>query len=150
MAVATLGVFVLVEVLFGDPLVRFVSDLLRGFDAAPDWIVVAVAVGTRVVCFLTLAFGLAVTIYRTRWRMLATVGLAALIGVGGVFLLADVPDIDDGHVAAQVDDDVGVLTDGTSRPPRASARWRQWSPPVRRGSAGGGAGGGGWRWAGSS
>ena len=69
------SLYLLVEWVFGDTLVGFASDLLRGFDALPDWIVLVLAVaGTRVVVVVALVAGLALTIVRTGWRMLLTVG----------------------------------------------------------------------------
>ena len=46
-AAAALLALVVVEWLFGDTLVAFGSDLLRGMDAVPQWIIDVVVLGTR-------------------------------------------------------------------------------------------------------
>ena len=39
---------ILLEWLFGDTLIAFASDLLRGLDAIPQWIIDVVVIGTRI------------------------------------------------------------------------------------------------------
>lgn len=89
LVVAAAGCLALVAVewLFGDTLVAFGSDLLRGLDAVPQWIVDVVALGTRILAAVMLGGGLLWTVFRQRWRMLATVGLAGLLAAGLVALL---------------------------------------------------------------
>jgi glycosyltransferase 2 family protein len=78
---------VLVEWLFGDTLIAFGSQLLRGLDAVPQWMVDVVALGTRLLAVVMLGGGLVWTAYRQRWRMLATVAVAGLVAAGLVVLL---------------------------------------------------------------
>jgi undecaprenyl-diphosphatase len=140
-AAACLLAYLLIEWLFGDTLVGFTSDLLRGFDAAPDWIVRVIVSGTRLVVVVALAAGLVLTIIRTGVRMLLTVGLAALIAVGLVLLLEDIPHVDVGEVPAELETGFGPLTDAgfpsavgigamaaaiTAGAPWLSRRWRRW------------------------
>src|SRR4249919_1744209 len=77
-AAVVLLVTLLLQALFGDELVRFASDLLRGLDALPDWMVQTIVIGTRVLAVLVLIGGLIVTALRGRWRVLARAGLAAM------------------------------------------------------------------------
>ncbi len=65
--------------MFGNALVGFASDLLRGLDAVPSWIVDAIVVGTRILAVVVLGGLLAWALYRRRWRMLGTVALAGLV-----------------------------------------------------------------------
>ena len=46
-AAGVVVLLLLVEWLFGDALVEFTSDLLRGLDAIPTWLVDVIVVGTR-------------------------------------------------------------------------------------------------------
>src|SRR3954470_12208573 len=71
----------LVEWLFGDTLVAFASDLLRGLDAIPDWIVAVVVIGARVLGLVVLGGGLVWILWHGRWRMLATVLIAGVVAV---------------------------------------------------------------------
>ena len=52
-------ILLLVEWLFGDTLVAFASDLLRGLDAVPQWILDVIVIGTRVLALVVLGGGLA-------------------------------------------------------------------------------------------
>jgi undecaprenyl-diphosphatase len=139
--VCLLLLLALVRWLFGDTLVGFASDLLRGFDALPDWIVRIVAVGTRVIAILALVAGLALTILRTGWRMLGTVLIAVGIAVVLVVLLDDIPKVDEGAVPVDLRTGLGPLTDAgfptaagigvmsaavSAGAPWLSRRWRRW------------------------
>ena len=56
----TVGValaLLLVEWLFGDTLVDFVSDLLRGLDAVPAWMIAVFVVGIRILAVVVLGGG---------------------------------------------------------------------------------------------
>ena len=64
----------LVEWLFGDTLVGFASDLLRGLDAVPTWMIDVIVVGTRILGLVVLGGGLVWLLLGRRWRMLVTVG----------------------------------------------------------------------------
>lgn len=128
------------EWLFGDTLVGFGSDLLRGLDAVPQWIVDVVALGTRILAVVMLGGGLLWTMYRQRWRMLATVGLAGLLAAGLVALVDGVarPEgsgdpvdvgIDAGPVAAEgFPSAPGIAVVAavlTAAAPWLSRRWRR-------------------------
>ena len=80
-------ILLVVEWLFGDTLVAFASDLLRGLDAIPQWIVAVIVIGTRILGLIVLGGGLAWILYRRRWRMLATIAIAGLLAVA-IFGLA--------------------------------------------------------------
>jgi undecaprenyl-diphosphatase len=112
-AAAVLLVLLVVEWLFGDTLVAFSTDLLRGLDALPQWIVDVVVVGTRVLVVVVLGGGLVWSLAHQRWRMLATVGLAAALAVAGVALLDALFDTDDGGAAVEVGVDVDVIGSDT-------------------------------------
>ena len=108
-AAAVLSVLV-VEWLFGDTLVAFTSDLLRGLDALPSWIVDAVVLGTRVLWVIVLGVLLWWTLHGRRWRMLATVAAAGLVAALLVTLLDGLIETDPGQVLVDVGVDVAPLT----------------------------------------
>ena len=64
-AIVLLLVLFLVQWLFGDTLVGFISDLLRGYQAIPKWIVNVLAIGGRILAVAVLVFGLLFTILRS-------------------------------------------------------------------------------------
>jgi glycosyltransferase 2 family protein len=80
-AAAVLGLLLLVQGLFGDTLVSFSADLLRGLDALPDWLVATVVVGTRILAAVILVGGGVFVVAQGRWRFLLTVGLGAVLAV---------------------------------------------------------------------
>jgi undecaprenyl-diphosphatase len=140
-AAAALLLLTLVGWLFGDTLVGFASDLLRGLDALPDWLVRGIAVASRAIALAVLVAGLVLTAIRTGWRMAGTVVLGAALGALLVVALADIPDIPEGEVVADVGSGFGPLTtQGFPRPegiaalaaaltasaPWLSRRWRRW------------------------
>src|ERR671917_1303194 len=100
---------VVVEWLFGDTLIAFGSDLLRGLDAVPQWIVDVVALGTRILAAVMLGGGLLWTVYRQRWRMLVTVGVAGLLAAGLFVLVDDLVRPDDGGDPVDVGVDAGPV-----------------------------------------
>jgi undecaprenyl-diphosphatase len=108
-AAAGLLTLVVVEWLFGDTLIAFGSDLLRGLDAVPQWIVDVVALGTRILAAVMLGGGLLWTVYRQRWRMLVTVGVAGLLAAGLFVLVDDVVRPDDGGDLVDVGIDAGPV-----------------------------------------
>ena len=61
-AVVLLLVLLLVQWLFGDTLVTFASDLLRGYQAIPHWIVDVLVIGSRILAVAVLVFGLLLTL----------------------------------------------------------------------------------------
>ena len=74
-------ILLVVEWLFGDTLVTFASDLLRGLDAVPQWIIDVIVIGTRILGVIVLGGGLVWILYRRRWRMLVTIAVAGLLAV---------------------------------------------------------------------
>ena len=76
-AVAVALALLVVEWLFGDTLVGFASDLLRGLDALPSWIIDVVVVGTRILAVVVIGGGLVWALWGRRWRMLVTVVASA-------------------------------------------------------------------------
>ena len=140
-AAAVLVALLVAEWLFGDTLVAFASDLLRGLDAVPDWMVDVVVIGSRLLAVVILGGGLVVSLWRrTRWRMLLTVVAAGALAA----VLVIVRDLllDTAHGATPVDVDVklGPFTDSrfpttaglavttavlTAAAPWLSRRWRR-------------------------
>jgi undecaprenyl-diphosphatase len=101
---------VLVQWLFGEAVVGFTDDLLRGLDALPAGLVTVLAVAGRVLALVFLAGGFVVAAMRGRWRMLVTAAAAAAIGVG-VFLLVDLAAPDAEPIVTKITDSVGPLSD---------------------------------------
>jgi hypothetical protein len=87
-ASATCIVLLLVGVLFDDAIVGFVSDLVRGLDSLPNWFVVSIGVGARVLFLAMIVGGLVLAMVRGRWRMLLTIAVGAAIA-SVLFLVAD-------------------------------------------------------------
>lgn len=77
-AAVLLVVLLLLQALFGDTLLSFVHNLLRGLDAIPSWLTTASVSITRVliVAFLLGGLGLTFVRARARWRFAAVVALA--------------------------------------------------------------------------
>src|SRR5690242_17859301 len=69
---AVLLVLAVLGAWFGDTVVAFASDLLRGLDAVPTWIVDVVLVGTRLLAVAVLGALLVGSLIGRRWRMLVT------------------------------------------------------------------------------
>jgi len=133
-------IMVVVEWAFGDTLVAFASDLLRGLDAVPQWIIDVIVIGTRVLAVVVLGGGLLLMLHRRQWRMLATVAVAGLLAATVFGLLDAVADTDRGLDLVEVDTDLGPLTSEgivstaglsavagilTAAAPWLERRWRQ-------------------------
>src|SRR3954451_9524355 len=86
-AAVALLILLLAQWLFGDTLVGFASDLLRGLDALPDWIVDVVVLGTRVLAIVLIGGGLIWSLYRRHWRMVVTGAVARGLAALGELLL---------------------------------------------------------------
>jgi undecaprenyl-diphosphatase len=112
-AAAAVLVLLLIEWLFGDTLVAFGTDLLRGLDALPNWIVDVVIVGSRLLAVVMLAGGLLWVVTRRPWTMFVRVIAAGVLAAVLVTLVADLVDVADG--AASVEADIGgvVIDDAT-------------------------------------
>jgi undecaprenyl-diphosphatase len=130
----------LVEWLFGDTLVGFASDVLRGLDALPNWLLTAIVAATRVLTFVVLVAGLAWTAIRRGWAAGITMLLGGVIAALLVWVLAGVFDDDRAEAVAVPDTDLAALTSGwfptavgigvvaallTSGAPWLSRPWRQ-------------------------
>ena len=128
-------ILLVVEWLFGDTLVAFASDLLRGLDAIPQWIIAAIVIGTRILGLIVLGGGLAWILYRRRWRMLATIAIAGAAGRGGLRLARPVGRDRSGARSgrggrrSRAADDRGLRVDGGHRRRRRDAHRRR---PVAR------------------
>ncbi|HET6834518.1 MAG TPA: lipopolysaccharide kinase InaA family protein [Acidimicrobiales bacterium] len=135
-----LAALVVVQAAFGDSLVTFATQLLRGLDALPHWIVQTVVVGTRVLAVVVLGGGLVVTLWRARVRMLLTVVAAGLLALGLAALLDTFAPDSGGEVVHVNNDLVGPLTSAgfpsasgvavvsavlTAAAPWLSRRWRR-------------------------
>ena len=64
---------------FGNSVVAFVDDLLRGVDALPQWMVTTLVVGVRILAAVLLIAGLVAALTQRRWRLLLTAGAAGLV-----------------------------------------------------------------------
>ncbi|HUS41250.1 MAG TPA: hypothetical protein VMY16_01165 [Ilumatobacteraceae bacterium] len=85
-AAVALVVVLVLEWLFGNTLVAFTSDLLRGLDALPGWLLTAIVVATRVLTIAVLVGGLAWTAFRRRWAAPVNMALAAALTAGAPWL----------------------------------------------------------------
>jgi len=130
---------VIVEWIFGDHLVSFASDLLRGLDAVPEWIIRVVVLATRVLALIVLGGGLVWAVVHRRWRMLVTVVIAGVVAALLMTVLDDLVGTDAGQTVVDLDH-LGLLereavttTHGialvaavlTAAAPWLSRRWRR-------------------------
>ncbi len=139
-AVVLLTVELVVQAVFGDTVVTFATDLLRGLDALPGWVVQTLVIATRLLAVVVLGGGLLVTVWRGRWRLVVTVMAAGLLAVGLAAVLNNfAPDA--GGMVVDVDNDLaGPLTSAgfpsavgvaavsavlTAAAPWLSRRWRR-------------------------
>ncbi len=99
-----------VEWLFGDTLVTFASDLLRGLDALPQWIVDGIVIGTRLLVTVVVGGGLVWILHGRRWRMLATVVAALILAVAVFAALDAVVTSPEGLDPVEVNGHLGPLT----------------------------------------
>ena len=109
MAAGAAIALLLVELLFGETLVGFGADLLRGLEAVPAWIIDVVVVGTRILAVVVFCAGVVWAITGRPWRMLGTVALAVLlaellVAVGGLAI-----DFEEGQAPVDVGVDLGPL-----------------------------------------
>ena len=139
-AAALVLVLLAVELLFGETVVAFGSDVLRGLDAVPQWMRDLVVLGTRSLAVVVFGGGLVVILLRRRWRMLATVAVAAVAGALLALFLDVVIPVDEGGVLVDLETDVVALADEgfpsmaglgaalavlTAAAPWLSRRWRR-------------------------
>jgi len=103
-------VVLLIEHVFGRTLVGFASDVLRGLDAIPQWMVDTAMVATRILTLVALVGLLVQAVYRRRWRMLITLGAAAALAAALVTLLHPLVESDQGDVLVDLGVSLGPLT----------------------------------------
>ncbi|HEX2381709.1 MAG TPA: lipopolysaccharide kinase InaA family protein [Acidimicrobiales bacterium] len=141
-AVVLVLVLLLVEWLFGNTLVTFASDLLRGLQAIPKWMVNILVVAGRILGIAVLVFGLLLTLYRSGWRMVGTVLAAGVLGAALTLLLDGLVDTTDGALVTKLSTGLGPATDPhfptavgvgvatavvTAAAPWLSRGWRRWA-----------------------
>jgi glycosyltransferase 2 family protein len=93
------------QALFGDTVIAFLDQLLRGLDALPSWIVHTVVAGTRILAAVVLVGGLVVTVLKGRGRLLLTV-VAAGVVAGVLALLLDTVSPDSAGTVVELNEDV--------------------------------------------
>ena len=106
-----LVVILLLEWLFGDTLVAFASDLLRGLDALPSWLLTSIVVGTRALTVVVLVGGLAWTAIRQPAAII-TMALGGAIAAVLIALLSQLVDDSSGAAVVAPNSDLGALTSG--------------------------------------
>ncbi len=105
-----LAILFAVQALFGDTVIAFLDELLRGLDALPSWIAHTIVVGTRILAAVLLVGGLVVTVIRGRGRLLATVVTAGVVA-GVLALLLDPLSPDSAGAVVDLNEDaVGPFT----------------------------------------
>jgi undecaprenyl-diphosphatase len=123
------------EVWFGDTLVKFARDLLRGLSAVPAWLLDTVVSGTRLLALVFFLGGLIVTLWQARWRFLAVVTIA---GAAAALLTVVLGPVDPDAAGAAADLD-GLVAEGfptaiglavvaavaTAAAPWLTRRWRR-------------------------
>jgi undecaprenyl-diphosphatase len=138
-AFVLLLVYLILQWLFGDTLLTFASQVLSGLAAIPHWIVETIVVGTRLLAVIVIVGGFFVTLFRSRWRMLLTVGFAAGVSLALVAIFDTInettpaPAVTFSHVFGQLDDGrfptpVGLAVAAavvTAAAPWLSRRWRR-------------------------
>ena len=138
-SVTALLIVVVIGAFFDDAIVGFVSDLLRGLEALPTWLVTGVVVLGQILGVVVIVGGAALAIIRRRWFLLVVTAAAAAAAVAMTLLILPLVD----HVAPQaaevdesytlVDPDEVVSTVGlamvaaivTAAAPWVSRRWRR-------------------------
>jgi tRNA A-37 threonylcarbamoyl transferase component Bud32 len=138
-SVTALLIVVVIGALFDDAIVGFVSDLVRGFEALPTWLVTGVVVLGQILGIVIVVGGAAVTVARRRWFLLVVTAAAAAAAVAITLLVLPIVD----HVAPQateVDESYTVLAPDevvstvglamvaavvTAAAPWVSRRWRR-------------------------
>lgn len=144
LVVAGVGLVVLliVEWIFGDTLVAFGSDVLRGLAAVPAWIVDVVVLGTRLLAIVVFGGGLLAALWWQRLRLLVTVALGGLVAAALAAGLEALVSPDDGATPVEVGTDLAVVSDSgfpqltglavgigvlTAAAPWLGRRWRRWA-----------------------
>ncbi|MCB9371723.1 MAG: hypothetical protein H6518_02960 [Microthrixaceae bacterium] len=138
-AAVVLLVLVVLGALFDEEIQGFLARLLRGVDALGQDLLTAIVVGTRVFVVVVVIGGIGAVVVRFRWRLLATLLAAGVVGAGLAALATGAVDTTE---PALVDPsiDVGLVSsDGfpslagvgaaaallTAAAPWLSRRWRR-------------------------
>jgi undecaprenyl-diphosphatase len=134
-AAVLLLALVVAELWFGETLVKFAHDLLRGLEAVPAWLLDLVVTFNRLLAFVFLAGGLAVTVWRGSWRFLAVVTVAGALAAVLTVVLGPVdPDAArsttdlNGLVAPGFPTAIGLAVTAavaTAAAPWLTRRWRR-------------------------
>ncbi|HWJ97878.1 MAG TPA: hypothetical protein VNQ33_06935, partial [Acidimicrobiales bacterium] len=80
-AVVALLVVTLLGALFGQAMVGFMADLLRGLDQLPTWFLTALAVAAQIVGVVLFSAGLAAVVRSRAWHVLIA-AIVAAVGAG--------------------------------------------------------------------
>lgn len=96
-AVTALLIVVVIGALFDDAIVGFVSDLVRGFEALPTWLVTGMVVLGQILGIVIIVGGAVAAIVRRRWFLLVVTTVAAAAAVAMTLLVTPIVD----HVAPQ-------------------------------------------------
>ena len=138
-AVVLLLVELVVQWLFGDTLVVFMSQLLGGLAAIPEWMLAAVVFGARLLALAVLAYLVLRVAIRHRWQAISSMLCSAVLAAGLVVLLDGVASVDPG-TSVVPDLDLGPVSAGwfpsapgvailaallTATAPWTSRRWRR-------------------------
>ena len=107
--VIALAALLLVEALFGNAVIGFASDLLRGFDAIDETVLTAVVVAVRVGVVCLLLAEVVSALGAGRGRFAATAAVAMLAGAG-LFWVVDHWIDAQREALAHLSDSVGVLS----------------------------------------
>ena len=85
-AIALVTVVVL-GLLFHGGITEFLSDLLRGLNALPEWLVTTLVLIAELLGLVLIGGGFVVALWRREWRYLASIVLAIVVGVALFVLL---------------------------------------------------------------
>ncbi len=140
-AAAAVVVLLAFQWLFGNAWIGFVSDLLSGMSALPQWVIDVVVDVTRVLAIVVLIGGLAWRVARHGARAVLTVVVGAGLGAVLVALLSELPKVTTGAANIELTSWLGPLTDAgfpspyaiavmagalTAGAPWLSRGWRRW------------------------
>jgi undecaprenyl-diphosphatase len=109
-AAVSLIVLLVLGSLFEDSIIGFATDLLRGLDALPEWLVIAIGVVTRTLALVVIVGGLIAAVVRGRGALLLTLALAGAVAALLFALVSPLVDASSASLAP-LDDNLGPLTD---------------------------------------
>jgi len=98
-AVLVLLVVTLLGVFFGDGIVAFTSDLLRGLDQIPSWLMSTIAVLAQVACVVLIVLAITVAARARSPRLFVATVVAALAAAGLAAALTSIIDAEGRQVA---------------------------------------------------